>query len=1191
MKFGLIFFASTEDTLDRSNRYKLITEAAQYADQQGFSSIWVPERHFTKFGCLFPNPAVLQASLATITQQIQLRAGSVVVPLHNPIRIVEEWSVVDNLSGGRAGISIAPGWNANDFAFFPERYKNRKQLMLEGMEQIKQLWSGNKFQATSGSGKTVELQIYPPPVQEQLPIWVTAASNPQTFINAGEIGANLLTHTNDQTIPVLAEKIALYRKARAEKGYDPNEGQVTVLLHTFVGPKMQEVMDKVRQPYCDYLKGNMGLLKGFAYSRGNELSIEDMSEEDLDDFTQFVFERFARERGLIGTPESCLPLVQSLQDAGVDELACLLDFGPDASLILEHLPYLSELKSLAEKALKEPSSSGTSTRPHPSNSSDNQPIQQVTSPPLVEAVEEKLSDIKDRCHKTINASDFYQTYLPASIELKDSFKGLQSLWIGKEEALGHIRLPNDQDFSYEMPRFHPALMDACFQIVAAISDINSKEENFYLPVGIENLTSFEHTSGNNVWSHVKTSTTQNGNDSFFTATVTLYNEQEEVAMKIEKLRLQKIQVEVPKQEQENIYNLNWEPISPSTGSSGLAENSSWVLFIDETGVGQQTAQCLKAKGAEVFEVYPISSKKETTTHCLKVDPASPESFALLWEKLKARGTQGQSKLLYFWPLDVPEQGQLSSFSIDQYLDQKLSPTLTLLQSLLNISSQQAWQLWFITQNAQACNSLDDCSNFLQNSFWGLGRAAANELDKYWGGIVDLTAASPREKSVESLVKVVCTPQSDRAIAIREEANYALRMQRSWQEQQQGNRFSAEATYLITGGTGGLGLRCADWLVEQGTTNLILLGRSQPETSKLHAIERLKAKGANIKFLAADVSNYDEMKIIFEEIHQTAQPLKGIFHLAGILNDGMIHDQDWPNFKEVLAAKCQGSWNLHTLSAQDELDYFVLFSSISSLLPQEGQAAYASANAVLDGFSHYRKTQGLSALTVNWGPWGELGHASTDYGQKAHEAAALQGVKSLKPDHGFQLLGKMLRQANAQCCAAAFDWTLLRANAAELTAQPIIAELAKSEDKNNTEDTNNEFVHHLDALSPEQRNKELEEYVIKTIAKILKTEASSIQTHLSLHQMGMDSLMSIELRNRFQKDLKKKFSLVKFMQATSIGKIVHELNKQVVVKEEQHMATKNNSEAASTKTAENGQLLDIDSYTEEELDALIQELDV
>lgn len=1096
--------------------------------------------------------------------------------------------MVDNLSGGRVGISIAPGWNPNDFAFYPENYEDRKQLMLEGMEKIKQLWSGKKFQATSGSGKTVELQIYPSPVQEQLPIWVTAASNPKTFINAGEIGANLLTHTNDQTIPVLAEKIALYRKARAEKGYDPNEGQVTVLLHTFVGPEMEEVMDKVRQPYCNYLKGNMGLLKGFAYSRGNELSIEDMSEEDLDDFTQFVFERFARERGLIGTPESCLPLVQSLQDAGVDELACLLDFGPDASLILEHLPYLSELKSLAEKELTDASPTVASTSAEPAASSGHPSVQRGANPPPVEAIEEKLSDIKDRCPKKINTSDFYQNHLPASIELKDSFQGLRSLWVGNEEAIGQISLPDDQDFSYEMPRFHPALMDACFQLVAAIPNINSMEDNFYLPVGIENLISFEHALGSKVWSHVKTSPSQNGNDSFFTATVTIYNEQEEVAMKIEKLRLQKIQMEVP--EQENIYNLDWEAIPPSAHSSASAEAFSWVLFNDETGVGQQTARYLKAKGAEVFEVYPISSKKETATHCLKVDTTSPESFALLWEKLEARATKSQSKLLYFWPLDLPEQEQLSPSKIDQYLEQKLSTALALLQSLPKLEGKQGWPLWFITQNAQACTSLDTCSNFLQSLFWGLGRAAANELDKHWGGIADLTAASPLEKRVESLVQVLCVPQADSAIAIREEANYALRMQRSRQEQQQDSSFSSEATYLITGGTGGLGLRCAQWLIEQGATRLILLGRSQPEASKLQAIEELKALGASIEFRAADVSNYEELKIIFEEIHQTASPLKGIFHLAGILNDGLIHQQDWPSFKEALTAKCQGSWNLHTLSAQDELDYFVLFSSVSSILPQEGQAAYATANAVLDGFAHYRRAQGLSALTVNWGPWGQLGHAATEYGQKAHEAAALQGLSSLDPDHGFQLLGKMLRQGKAQCCAAAFDWALLRANATELAEQPIIARLAKSEDKDNTDDTNNEFVQHLAALSSEQRSKELEAYVIETIAKILKTEAASIQPHLSLHQMGMDSLMSIELRNRFQKDFKTKFSLVKFMQATSLSKVVEELNKQVIVKEEQLTTAKNNTEAPSTENLESDQLLDIDSYTEEELDTLIKELD-
>ncbi|HEX4204090.1 MAG TPA: MupA/Atu3671 family FMN-dependent luciferase-like monooxygenase, partial [Ktedonobacteraceae bacterium] len=192
IKFGLIFFSSSE-TAFSGDKYRLVIESARFADRHGFSSIWIPERHFTKDGWLYPNPAVLQAALARETSQIGLRAGSVVMPLHDPIRVAEEWAMVDNLSGGRVGISFASGWHPNDFAFFPENYEQRHAVMYRGIETVRKLWRGESIQVKSGTGELVDLRTYPTPIQPELPFWVTAAGNPKTFAGAGETGAHLLT--------------------------------------------------------------------------------------------------------------------------------------------------------------------------------------------------------------------------------------------------------------------------------------------------------------------------------------------------------------------------------------------------------------------------------------------------------------------------------------------------------------------------------------------------------------------------------------------------------------------------------------------------------------------------------------------------------------------------------------------------------------------------------------------------------------------------------------------------------------------------------------------------------------------------------------------------------------------------------------------------------------------------------------
>ncbi|HEV2655289.1 MAG TPA: MupA/Atu3671 family FMN-dependent luciferase-like monooxygenase, partial [Ktedonobacteraceae bacterium] len=193
MQFGLIFFASSEAPQGK-DRYRLVIDSARFADRHGFSSVWIPERHFTQDGWLYPNPAVLQAAIARETERIQLRAGSVVMPLHDPIRVAEEWAMVDNLSGGRVGLSFASGWHPNDFVFFPERYNDRNEEMYRGIETVQKLWRGEAVQVKGGDGKLVDIRTYPTPVQPSLPTWITAAGNPKTFMRAGEIGANMLTH-------------------------------------------------------------------------------------------------------------------------------------------------------------------------------------------------------------------------------------------------------------------------------------------------------------------------------------------------------------------------------------------------------------------------------------------------------------------------------------------------------------------------------------------------------------------------------------------------------------------------------------------------------------------------------------------------------------------------------------------------------------------------------------------------------------------------------------------------------------------------------------------------------------------------------------------------------------------------------------------------------------------------------------
>ncbi|HEU4874869.1 MAG TPA: MupA/Atu3671 family FMN-dependent luciferase-like monooxygenase, partial [Pyrinomonadaceae bacterium] len=340
ISFSLYFF-SDDGSKTTDDKYRLVLESAKFADRHGFTAVWTPERHFQDFGGLYPNPSVLSAALAVLTERIQIRAGSVALPLHHPVRVAEEWSLVDNLSHGRVAVSFASGWHTNDFIFAPEIYDDRKEVMFRHIELIQRLWAGEKVKLPGAGGSEVEFRILPRPIQQQLPIWITSSGSAETWRRAGVIGANVLAAYIGYSPEELAQRIELYREARAMHGHDPRTGVVTIMLHTFVGDDDQEVKEKVRVPFSNYLRTY------FKQYETTLAGVAGVNEADKVALMSVAFEKYFEASTLMGTPDKCARLIDTLVEVGVDEIACLIDFGVDADSVLRSLERLDDLKNIS----------------------------------------------------------------------------------------------------------------------------------------------------------------------------------------------------------------------------------------------------------------------------------------------------------------------------------------------------------------------------------------------------------------------------------------------------------------------------------------------------------------------------------------------------------------------------------------------------------------------------------------------------------------------------------------------------------------------------------------------------------------------------------------------------------------------------------------------------------------------------
>jgi polyketide synthase 12/epothilone polyketide synthase D len=347
----------------------------------------------------------------------------------------------------------------------------------------------------------------------------------------------------------------------------------------------------------------------------------------------------------------------------------------------------------------------------------------------------------------------------------------------------------------------------------------------------------------------------------------------------------------------------------------------------------------------------------------------------------------------------------------------------------------------------------------------------------------------------------------------------------------------DACYLITGGLGGLGLGLARWLVERGARHLVLVSRGTPTAAARSHIAALEQAGAQVLVAAVDVSQREEVAALLLRLYSVMPPLRGIIHAAAVLADGTVPELSAERFRAPLGPKVLGAWNLHALTLEQPLDFFVMYSSAALLLGSPGQANYAAGNAFLDALAQHRRQLGRCGMSIAWGPFSAAGGAARE---ERGERLAARGLASLTPEQGQELLGRLLQRSRPQLGVMDFALEKWLASYPSEAESPFLSTLRRELRAAGDSPTASDLTQQLQAALPAERQALLEAHLAEQLGRVLRQAANELDRQAPFANLGLDSLMSLELRNRLASSLGHKLTATILASHPSITKLAAHL---------------------------------------------------
>jgi acyl transferase domain-containing protein len=552
--------------------------------------------------------------------------------------------------------------------------------------------------------------------------------------------------------------------------------------------------------------------------------------------------------------------------------------------------------------------------------------------------------------------------------------------------------------------------------------------------------------------------------------------------------------------------------SAQATASRYDASPAWLICGESGGLGRRLAEQLWAEGARCTLVVSGQSYESRDAGVSELNTSDPEHVVSL---VRAIGAHSElCNVVIMGGIDGATD-RASTSELRAAVDAPLECTLNLIRAFAGASHGSRPRFYLVTRGVHGIGD-DDAICVSGAPLWGLGKVIALEHPQWWGGLVDL-AHEPCATETDFVFGQIREGDGEDQVAYRSGTRFVPRLARCEIEKSTALRLRADASYLITGGLGVLGLRVARWMVARGARQIFLVGRSDPTQQAREAIAELSGAGAAITTVPADVANENQMRALLKRIDGTPAPLLGVIHAAGVGRLELLQEMPRTALDSVLHPKIDGVWVLDQLTRDRPLDFFVSFSSMVSVWGARGMGHYAAANHFLDTLCRRRRQNGRPGLSINWGPWAGGGMLPAE----AQDGLARMGMISLNPDRAIEALDYLIGGNLSQAIVANVDWVKYKAAHEAKGRRHLFDEISIPTTTSVTRTTvSSHWQSRLMGAAQEDRPALLREIVCEALGAVLRIDdATVLDANRGLFDMGMDSLLAVELKKQLENGLR------------------------------------------------------------------------